>query len=263
MLKRLLFLFLLGVFFLSCKKENSQPQWDIAVLGPLLHASLNIDQLVGDSTIIADGSGAQFVSYDTLLALFDLDTLAQVRDTSLRTVTLFPPFSSTIFPNQPFTSMNNNIALGLNGVLLKQAIISSGKIRLEIKNTLKSKVNFTYTIPKALKNGIPFVAQASVDSGSTTDPRYYVGEFDFTGYDIDLTGTSGTVYNTIFYNVRAVADSLGCPGGFPINGGDTILNLTTTLVSLTPSYAKGYLGTEAVLSCQKEEQEIVLRPVRN
>ncbi len=244
MRKQLFFIPLLSLFLFSCKKENPRPQWDIEVLGPLLHASLGIDELDGDSTIIADANGAQIVNFDKELSLFDLDTISQVPDTSIRTVTTFPniPNPNPIPPNTPFVSNNNNIELALNNVLLKKAIIGSGRIRLEIKNTLKTKVFFTYTIPKALKNNLPFTATAEVDSGSTTDPKYFSQEFDFTGYELDLTGISGNLYNSISYNVRAVSDPDGVP--FIINGNDTILNLTTTLVELSPSYAKGYLGEQ-------------------
>jgi hypothetical protein len=244
MKKALVSLCLTCLIFAGCRKENDNPQWDIAVIGPVMHSTLTVEQLIADSMLFADGSGAQYIDYTNLFSTFDLDTLAQVNDTSISTINRFPPFPANLPPGYSFGLPNNKIVLGLGNLQLKEAIIDSGKIRLDIKNTVKSKLLFTYTIPKATKNGIPFSTTATVDSGSYTNPKYFSGEFDLRGYTIDLTGATGTSFNTITYDVKAIADTDGYALGFPVNPNDTILNLTTTLLSLKPSYAKGYLGQD-------------------
>jgi hypothetical protein len=241
MLKRHLVFLLIIVLFTNCKKENERPQWDIEVLGPVLFATLGIGQLIGDSSIQTLADGAQILDLDTTFSNFTLDSLYQIADTTISTIVLFPPVPpQTITPGTPFLSNDNKIALGVGDLLLKQAIISSGKIRLEIKNTLKSKVDFTYIIPHAMKDGEPFKVTATVDSGSTTDPKYFSNEYDFSGYDLDLTGVNGNLFNTISYNVNAVSDSFGYD--FIVNGNDTVVNLNTTLVDVIPSFVRGYLG---------------------
>ena len=129
----------------ACKKENKHPQWDIEVYGPLLHATLGMNELVGSTFIEADSNGAQILDFDTLLSAFKIDSIYQIKDTTLFTIITFPNFPSPITPGTPFVSNNNDISLGLGGIQLKEAIIESGKIRLEIKNTLNSKVNFIYS----------------------------------------------------------------------------------------------------------------------
>ena len=223
-----------------CKKENPHPQWDIEVIGPLLHATLGIGQLVGDSSIETLAGGTQVLNFDTVFSNFNIDSLYQVADTTITTVIIFPPFSSTIPPGTPFLSNNNNIKLGVGDVQLKQAIISSGKIRLEIKNTLHSKVNFIYTIPKAKKNGQPFSVTFSIDSASSSNPKFFVSEYDFSGYDVDMTGSMGNLYNTITYNVDARSDPNG--HDFIVNPNDTMVNLKTTLIDIEPFFVRGYLG---------------------
>lgn len=239
MLKKLFLLFVLWSF-IGCKKEHDRPQWDIEILGPLLQASIGMAQLVGDSSIITNSDGAQILNYDTLISAFEIDSIYEIADTTIPTVVIFPAFPSPINPNTPFYSNNNTINLGVGDLQLKQAIIQSGKIRLSIKNTLKSKIFFTYTIPRAKKDGLAFTVNASVDSGSTSDPKFFTGEYDFTGYDIDLTGVTGNLTNSITYNVEARSDPNGVV--FNVAALDTMVNLKTTLVDISPSFVKGYLG---------------------
>ena len=244
MSRSLIFFAILLFSFSACKKENSKPQWDIEVIGPLLHASLGIGQLIGDSNIAATSNGAQYLSFDTLLSKFNIDSLFQVADTTIPTVVIFPPFSATIHPNIPFYSNNNNIKLGISGVELKQAIISKGKIKLEIKNTMHSKIIFVYTIPKAKKNGLPFTVTASVDSASISNPKYFSNEYDFSGYDVDMTGNTGNLFNTISYKVEARSNPDGTD--FVVNANDTIVNLKSTLIGIEPYFVRGYLGQAGI-----------------
>ena len=240
MSRRLIYVVILLFTLSMCKKENPHPQWDIEVIGPLLHSTLGIGQLVGDSSIETLAGGTQVLNYDTVFSNFNIDSLYQVADTTIPTVVIFPQFPSIIHRNTPFSSNNNNIKLGIGSVQLKQSIIFSGKIRLEIKNTLHSKINYIYSIPKAKKNGQPFSVNFSIDSASNTNPKFYTGDYDFSGYDIDMTGIAGISYNTITYNVEARSDPNGYD--FNVNAFDTMVNLKTTLIGIEPFFVKGYLG---------------------
>jgi hypothetical protein len=238
--KKILPFFLFLLIFFSCKKENDNPQWDIDVIGPLFFASLTPANVIGDAHLIEDGNHRLTFDFDTTLSNIELDSIYQITDTTISTVVLFPAFPQTIPPDFPFVSNNNNIVLNAANVQLKNAIISSGRIRLEIKNTLSSKILFTYSIPGATKDGIPFTVHATVDSASLSDPKYFSNEYDFNGYTVDLTGVSGNSFNTIAYNVVARSNPSGVP--FLINGNDTVINLKSTLLDITPYYVKGYLG---------------------
>lgn len=239
----LLFLSLLFLQF-SCKKENDRPQWDVAVIGPILKARLSIDQLIADSLqqINPDGSVSLFYSSDVFK--LDPDSLFKIPDTTLKTLNIWQFIPYPVQPNTPFYSVNNNIRLGISGPQLTEVLIRSGKIRLEIRNTLPTKVKVTYIIPKAMKDGLPFKVQEYVDSGSVTSPVTFSGTYDLDGYLFDLTGAAGNQTNTAYYNVEAVSD----PNGqvFTISTGDTLINLNTVILSLVPEYGKGYLGQKTI-----------------
>lgn len=229
----------IGLLF-SCKKENDNPQWDINVLGPLAKATLGIENLIGDSSLGIDGNGALSITIDTTFSNFKLDSIYQIPDTTLYTIQVFPAFPQPIPPNTPFTSQNNNVVLGISGVELKLANLKSGTIKIEIKNTLQSKIFYTYTIPKAKKNGVPFTITFTIDSASITNPKYFNQSYDFSGYTVDLTGNNGSLVNTIAYNVEARSDPNGQT--FNLVGSDTLINLKTSMIGIAPDYVRGYLG---------------------
>jgi len=237
-LSALLLLFTVLIF--SCTKENDNPQWDIDVLGPLAHATMGIENLIGDSSLDINSNGAVSLIIDTSFSNFKLDSIYQIPDTTLITSQVWPPFPQVITPGQTFISSNNNVTLGVTGVQLKSAILQDGSIKIEIKNTLQSKILYNYTIPKALKNGIPFTVNFSVDSASISDPKYFSQTYDFSGYSIDLTGANGALFNTLAYSVVARSDSFGV--ALSLVGGDTLLNLKTSLLGIAPNYVRGYLG---------------------
>ena len=138
-MKRLSALLLfLAIIIFACKKENDNPQWDIDVLGPLAHATLSIENLIGDSTLDINSNGAVSLIIDTSFSNFKLDSIYQIPDTTLITSQVWPPFPQLITPGQTFISSNNNVTLGVTGVQLKSAILQDGSIKIEIKfsNTL-------------------------------------------------------------------------------------------------------------------------------
>lgn len=242
--RKLLTISFILLFALACKKENEHPQWDIEALGPVLNASLDIHNIIADSLHTEDTDGAVRIVYDQNIYGMQLDSVYQIPDTTIPSFYVWPFPSSTIQPNTSFSPGNSNVLLGINSVKLTRAIIRSGTIRIEVKNTLPSKIIFTYTIPRARHNGNPFRVTQEVAAGSVSTPTLYSGDYDFSGYAVDLTGVTGTLFNTISYNVLTVSDPAGSP--FPVNPGDTLINLKSTLVSIQPSYAKGYLGQSTI-----------------
>ncbi|MBL0136902.1 MAG: hypothetical protein IPP86_00010 [Bacteroidetes bacterium] len=134
----LYFSFLLFLQF-SCKKENDRPQWDVAVTGPILKARLSIDQLIADSLQQINPDGSVSIFYSSDVFKLDPDSLFKIPDTTLKTLNIWQFIPYPVQPNTPFYSVNNNIRLGISGPQLTEVLIRSGKIRLEIRNTLPTK----------------------------------------------------------------------------------------------------------------------------
>ncbi len=235
------FLFILLILtVVSCKKEAENPQWDIEVLGPVLQASIGIDQLISDSLTTSDADGNVRVVYEGTLDNIAADSVYSIPDTAIETIYTWPFFPVTINPNTPFYTNNKNLVLNVQGAQLTKAIIRSGFIRLTAKNTLPTRVYFTYTVPEARKNGQSLSLARNVAAGSISNPSYFSEDIDLSDYVLNLTGATNNLVNTIAYNVIARSDSAG--PAFPVVQGDTMVNLTTTLIDVTPSYVRGYLG---------------------
>ncbi|MFM7216906.1 MAG: hypothetical protein ACKO1U_02670 [Bacteroidota bacterium] len=242
----LLCLFLLQAITQSCMKEADAPQWDIEVLGPVVNATLGMDQLIADSLQAIGPDGKVRLVLDQLIDNFASDSVYTIPDTGIRTIYTWDFFPFSIPPGTPFFTNNKNILLNVKGAQLTDAIIRKGEIRLTARNTLPTRVYFTYTIPEARKNGMPFTFSASVDSGSFTHPTLYSTTLDFSGYDVNLTGATHDLVNTFAYNVLARSDSAG--QAFSVNPGDTLLDITTDLLGINPRYVKGYIGQKTLQS---------------
>ena len=230
----------LSILIIGCKKENDKPQWDIEVLGPVLFASLTLNELMADTLRLVNADGSVSLMLEQSFYDLDTDSVYEIPDTTITNVIVWPLFPSPITPGTPFLSADNKIALGVSGVKLTKAILERGTIHLELRNDLPTKVVYTYTIPKAKKGGVAFVMEREVDAANSSGPGIFSGSFDLDGYEIDLTGPLGNQFNTITYNVNAVSDPDG--SAFTIFNNDTIINLKSRLTDLDPIYVKGYLG---------------------
>ncbi|MFM8431722.1 MAG: hypothetical protein ACKOA1_02900 [Bacteroidota bacterium] len=229
--------------FSGCKKEADNPQWDIDVLGPVMNATLGIDQLVADSLQVIEPDGKVRIVLEDEIDNFDTDSVYTIPDTGIQTVYIWQFIPFTIPPGTPFFTNNKNILLNVKGAELLEAVIRKGNIRLTARNTLPTKVYFTYNIPEARRNGQPFSFSASVDSGSFSDPKIYTTTLDFSEYDVNLTGATFDLVNTFAYNVVARSDSAG--PSIVVNPGDTLLNISTDMLGITPRYVKGYIGQDS------------------
>lgn len=248
-LTRTLMAYLMMICFVitlsHCVKENDSPRWDVEILGPVFQASLGINQLVKDSLLVHDDGGRVRLVYEGQWNDFTTDSVYVIPDTSINTLYVWPFFPLTIAPNTPFYTNNKDLVLNVRGAQLTEAIILSGKIRVTARNILPTKINFVYSVPEARKNGVSLSLQRSVGPGSSSSPGFFSEDIDFTGYTLNLTGALNNTVNTIAYNVVARTDSTG--NSIQVVQGDTMVNLTTTLLSLTPQYVRGYLGQKDIL----------------
>ncbi len=205
----------------------------------MLHASLGVENFIADSLLQYDSSHAVSIVYEDTFYNTSPDSLLQIPDTIIPTV-LTLPFSFLLQPNTPFYSSSNNTVLGISGVELRQATIKSGFIRIETHNRIPMRVIYTFTIPKAKLNGIPFHFTTTMNAAPPGGSTDFVGMYDLSGYKLDLTGPTGNSVNTLTYNIAAQTDTGGVAR--TINAGDTLVNISAGLQNIVPYYAKGYLG---------------------
>ncbi|MBI5219392.1 MAG: hypothetical protein HY958_10725 [Bacteroidia bacterium] len=85
-----IFLFCLHIFFLlslnSCKKESSEPNWDVNLLAPLAKATLTVDNIIADTLKKVNPDNSISLVYQSGLYKFSLDTLFKIPDTTVNYV---------------------------------------------------------------------------------------------------------------------------------------------------------------------------------
>ncbi|MCU0429042.1 MAG: hypothetical protein MUF42_03645 [Cytophagaceae bacterium] len=147
--------------------------------------------------------------------------------------------ATAVFPAQEVVNNTDVVVLeGLDDIRLTHATIKSGDVVAEAISTINDSLFFDYLIPGAKKNGVAFSTKEAVPPNGNKTYRY-----DFSGYELDLTGLSQDTFNT-FVNQLI--------GNMKYSGNLISLSLTDSLrmristQNLTPSFVRGYLGRDTI-----------------
>lgn len=238
------FIFLISfILFFSCRKEFEKPFWDTQLLGPLVSATLDINNLLPDSILQANADSSMKIVFQNDIYKLSMDTLFRIPDTTLSQVHIIP-FPVTFSAGQ--IVVNNNLSettYNLQGVQLRSTTVKSGFVHYQIKSKIKEITNFVYSIPCAKLNGAPFTINVSVPAAVGNTPGIYDQTYDLSGYVIDLTGINQNKVNTLFTSFTALVSPLGQP--VLVNNTDSLI-VNNTFYDIIPSYAKGYFGQNTI-----------------
>jgi hypothetical protein len=243
-LKITLFLFLVAIgIFTSCKKEASQPSWDVDVLAPLIKSSLSINDLVTDTLLQSNPDSSVKIVYNGDLINFSSDTLANVPDTVISNSFKTPLSPYTYAGGTKLIQSNQEIDFKISGVELKKATIKTQLIKLHIENRIDSMVYFEYGVPCAKLGGQPFQLTDSIPGKVGANPAIYDTIIDLSGYSVDLTGFSGAKYNIITTHLLAkISDKVP----YVVITNSDSLYIVNTVYNVKPAYASGYLGQTSI-----------------
>jgi hypothetical protein len=247
MIRKLLFLIsALTVLLMSaCRKEFGKPSWDADFLAPVANGTLSINN------IFKDGNGTLQTNADSSLKLvfekefysFNIDSLFTIPDTVIHQKFNIPiPF--TLMPGQQI--LNNNISettYGLQGVQLKKVILEKGSVNYTIKSLVREVTDFTYSIPCAKLNGVPFSINVQVPAATNNGPGVYSFTFDLSGYEFDLTGIQHNKVNTLYTSLTVAVSQQG--QSVLVYPADSIV-IDNTFSNILPYYAKGYFGQNTI-----------------
>jgi hypothetical protein len=229
---------LIIVLFFSCKKDAG-PYWDTEVMGPLVRASLSLDNLLPDSILQANPDSSLKIAYESDVYRLSMDTLFKIPDTTLKQSYTIP-FGVTFTPGQ--TIVNNNLSettYSLPSVQLRSSIIKSGQVHYKIKSLVKEVTTFVYSIPCAKLNNVPFTINVEVPAAVGNIPGVYDQWFDLSGYVFDMTGVNHNKVNTLYTSFTAAISSTGHQ--VLVNNTDSLI-IENSFHDVIPYYAKGYFG---------------------
>ncbi|MDB5255506.1 MAG: hypothetical protein JWM14_201 [Chitinophagaceae bacterium] len=147
-----------------------------------------------------------------------------------------------IFPAQNVVNDKSvNYLLDMGSVKLKEMKMKSGFVKIEVSSTIPDSIFFSYSIPTAIKDGVPFKTDTKVPpAGGTT-----VFTYDMTGYTMGLRGDPAinTDYNGLYNELVGRIKYTGHK--IPLALTDFI-HVKISLENAKPSYVEGYLGDTTV-----------------
>lgn len=229
---------------LSCKKESENPQWDADVLAPLVTSTLDISNLIADSLLQPDSAGIMHVVFDNNLYTTNLDSLVNIPDTVLTTIFSIPA-SVAVGPGIVIYKDTTKFAFGTNGPQIHTAILRRGTLVMRAVNFSTADLDFIIQIPGAILNSNTFYQTGLLDAAPASgDSLVKIFTYDLSGYHLDLTGTSGSDYNSLSYvlevKTNAASDTLHTTFNQPI------FKVEETFSDIFPEYVRGKLGQDTI-----------------
>ncbi len=192
--------FLTACVFTSCRKEDKKPSWETGIITPLIKSSLDINNLVTDTLLVANADSSLMLVYENHLYNMNIDSLFSLYDTSVvkiynldsislvdysvsygvslgQVATLIgPPYSTLIIglhgqmSNIPLPIPIPAFNYSFNADTLFQTMtLDSGTLAFSIYNGFPVKLNnLNYTLTDSVSNTIITTGVIPViDSGQT------------------------------------------------------------------------------------------------
>lgn len=181
-------LFVFAMLGYSCSMNG--PEWDVDILAPGVETTLDIANLVGSEYISTGQQGELYLDFEQTVYDFNLDTLTNIKNVSSGDDIRWVLGNYTIPAGTILGAQVFSLDLNLDGVNLTAATIQDGQLQLVIKSLLRSGVTFTYDIPDATKNGVPFTLTDFISASNGTDTVLYTRVLDLSGYNLSLTGVN-------------------------------------------------------------------------
>lgn len=242
MWKALILIILIVV--ISCRKRKEPTLWDVQMASPVAHGELTIHDLLPDSILQTNTDQSISINLTTNLYRLDLDSIVNIPDTGLSDTFAIPfPIPVNVSPGQTFITQPEENFMDAGGAELTLIKVKQGSISYSLKSTIQGKIIYEYQIPSAIdENGNSFSQNVFVPSAPVNGVAVMSGNFDLSGYTIDLSGTNGNQFNTIRTNINVTVDPTNA-GDVSASNQDTIY-VDNILSDIKISYAKGYFGQQ-------------------
>ncbi len=150
--------------------------------------------------------------------------------------------ATAVFPAQNVVNDESVVyLLDMGSVRLKKIKIGSGQVKIHVSTTLPDTLFFSYEIPGATKNGIPFKTDTQVppSGGGTT-----VFTYDMADYVMNLKGKPGDdEYNALFNKLVGRIKYTGKKVSLSLSD---FVSVQIALENVRPAYVQGYLGDTTI-----------------
>ena len=195
----------------------------------IIYGDMEIEILNAD--MVGTGSTPVLIQYQDALA-----TEIKIRDLILEQ-------GIAIFPSQEIFNEDTVVAFDIGDVRLTRVLVDEGGVEVIGVSTVQDTLKIEYIIPGATKDGQEFKLNFNLPPAPVGESMTVIEFFDFSGYEIDLTGQFGDTINTLYTVSRGWIDSSGIVTEISLQ--DSIFN-TITVKEIIPAKAWGYLGSDTI-----------------
>ena len=153
-----------------------------------------------------------------------------------------------IFPSQEIFDEDTVVAFDIGDVRLNRVLVDEGGVEVVGVSTIQDTLKIEYRIPGTKLNGQPFEFYFELPPAPEGGSISVTKLFDFSGYEIDMTGKNGDTVNTIYTESRGWIDSSGVVTHISLE--DSVFN-TITIKEIIPMKAWGYMGKDTLTESQE------------
>ncbi len=235
------------MFLYSCAKDAS---WDVNVRTPLFNTSLGPGDLIADSLLLTNLDSSLTFVFDYNLFSITTDTFVSMPD-SLYYIHYAIPFGIQAPPGTLVLSKTESKFYDLDGALLTEMRIKSGKLTIRAFNYVGDKAYIEYSLDNSILNGQPVMLQGTIPSYPLTG-QHLMQEVDVSGMYLDLRASymhCNSLKSTlkVYANPEATAPVV-------INYNDSI-DILVEFKDIVIDYSRGYFGKHQVSSGGTEDFE--------
>lgn len=236
----------LSLLVFSCRKSLEKPSWDVDLIGPIVYSSLGLEDMIPDSLLQVNPDSSVTLVFNSTIYELSLDTLVVIPDTTVNEIFKLPAFAPpvNVNPGQQLFTQTDESSFNVSDVELTDAILLEGSCEVVLSSTINQPTDFTYSIPYATLNGIPFLQTITIPAGSIATPSSVTATFDLSGYELDLRGINHP-YNSYTTIMTVTMSANGLP---TVVTNTDIVNVQAGFYGLRPSFAKGYFGNRVISS---------------
>lgn len=223
--------------FLSCQKEPTT--WEHHLKAPLAYGHLDFNNLIQKDVLSANNDGTLQMVWQKDLIVLNIDSLANIPDTTITKNFAIGVSSLTANPGFEFIDDVQNFSINDADVELKEVLLEEGKVALSMESPLSEATIVEVLLPAASKDNIPFSKTYEVTAGSANNPTIIKDTVDFSGYKLDLTGSNGNLVNNMQIQFKVSV----APDGNTVTITDQdVIKMQASFIDLLPYYARGYFG---------------------
>jgi hypothetical protein len=148
-----------------------------------------------------------------------------------------------IFPTQEIFNEDTVVSFDIGDIKLNKVLVDEGGVEVVGVSTIQDTLKIEYKIPGTTLNGKPFEFYFELPPAPIGGSISVTKFFDFSNYEIDMTGKYYDTINTIYTESRGWIDSSGVITNISLS--DSVFN-TITIKEIKPKIAWGYLGNDTL-----------------